>query len=511
MKSTRFLIFFLVSAAFFSVAAYFLYQPTEPIEQKTQSDQASQPAETPTAAKPVLADTLEANLKVPFDGDFDAIVERGYMRVLVPFSKTGYFIDKGAQRGHSYELMSEFGKFLDKTHGRKMRDVKIVLIPTPRSRIFEDLNENRGDLALGNLTITEQRQELVAFSDPLLTDVAEVPVTVDTVTDIKSTDDLSGKTIFVRKSASYFQSLEKLNEKFASEGKEPIQLKIADERLQDEDLLEMVAAGAVPMTIVDQHKSDLWLEVLKGLKTHPDAAVRDDGKIAIALRKNATNLLKETNSYVETVKKGTRLGNIIFKRYLEEASYLKNLKDGGYQQALDKYRDLFEKYGKEYDFDWLLIAAQSYQESKFDPKAHSRAGAVGLMQIKPSTAEGNPINIKGISNDPDRNVEAGVKYLRYLADDYFPGLSSEKANQVFFALAAYNAGPSRFKRLREKAKEKGYDPDKWFGNVEWIVASEIGRQPVDYVGNIYQYYVVFHNERQRQEADAAAKEAAAQD
>lgn len=273
----------------------------------------------------------------------------------------------------------------------------------------------------------------------------------------------------------------------------------------------MVSAGAIPMTIVDQHKADLWLEVLKGLKTHPKAAVRTDGEIAIAVRQNTPNLLKETNGFVETVKKGTRLGNIIFKRYLEEASYLRNMKGEGYEQKLNEYQPLFEKYGKEYKFDWLLIAAQSYQESKFDPKARSRAGAVGLMQIKPSTAEGNPINIRGISADPDKNVHAGVKYLRFLADEYFPGLSAEETDQIFFALAAYNAGPSRFKRMREKAKKQGYDPDKWFGNVEWIVASEIGRQPIDYVGNIYQYYVVFHNERMRREADAAAKKAATQD
>jgi membrane-bound lytic murein transglycosylase MltF len=502
MKSTRALILILICAGVSLTIALYLFLPSTPPTEPSQS--------SPTT-KPVLADKLEAVLKVPFDGDLDAIIDRGYMRVLVPFSKTGYFIDKGTQRGNSYELITEFGKFLEKTHGRKVRDVKIVLIPTPRSSIFTDLSEKRGDLALGNLTITEKRQELVSFSDPILTNVLEVPVTQDTVVDINSPEALSGKTIYVRKSASYFQSLEELNDQLASEGKEIINLEIADERLGDEDLLEMIAAGAIPMTIVDQHMAELWLEILKGLKTHPKAAVRTDGEIAVAARKTAPNLLKEVNGFVQTVKKGTRLGNIIFKRYLQEASYLRNLRDQGYEDDLDKYQALFEKYGKEYDFDWLLIAAQSFQESKFDPKARSRAGAVGLMQIKPSTAEGNPINIKGISADPDKNVQAGVKYLRYLADQYFPGLSSEDANQIFFALAAYNAGPSRFKRLREKAKKQGYDPDKWFGNVEWIVASEIGRQPVDYVGNIYQYYVVFHNERQRRKADAAAKKAAAQE
>lgn len=508
MNRTRTLAFFLIAAGVVLLVGYFFYPFTR---EETPEPEPAPQAQAPEPSENVLADTLESKLREPFEGDFDAIIERGFMRVLVPFSKTGYFIDKGAQRGSSYDLMTEFAKFLEKTHGRKMSDVKLVLIPTSRDNIFTDLSEHRGDLALGNLTITDKRLELANFSDPLLTGVLEVPVTADTVDDINTPEDLSGQTIYVRKSASYFQSLEDLNKKLEDAGKDPIKLEIADERLQDEDLLEMVSAGAIPMTIVDQHKADLWLEVLKGLKSHPKAAVRTDGEIAIAVRQNTPNLLKETNGFVETVKKGTRLGNIIFKRYLEEASYLRNMKGEGYEQKLNEYQPLFEKYGKEYKFDWLLIAAQSYQESKFDPKARSRAGAVGLMQIKPSTAEGNPINIRGISADPDKNVHAGVKYLRFLADEYFPGLSAEETDQIFFALAAYNAGPSRFKRMREKAKKQGYDPDKWFGNVEWIVASEIGRQPIDYVGNIYQYYVVFHNERMRREADAAAKKAATQD
>ena len=233
--------------------------------------------------------------------------------------------------------------------------------------------------------------------------------------------------------------------------------------------------------------------------------MRTDGEIAIAVRKNAPKLLEEINGFAASVKKGTLLGNIIFTKYLQEAEYLRDIRDESYQADLDKFTGLFEKYGKEYDFDWLLIAAQSFQESKFDPKAHSSAGAVGLMQIKPSTAEGKPIGITGIAGDVDKNVHAGVKYLRFIADRYFADLKGDQADQTFFALAAYNAGPSRFEKLREKAKQQGYDPDKWFGNVEWIVAAQIGRQPIEYVGNIYQYYVVFYNATKHGETGAAAK------
>ncbi|MES0882965.1 transglycosylase SLT domain-containing protein [Roseibium sp. SCP14] len=463
------------------------------------------------AAEPKLADNLEENLRSPFTGDFEEIIERGFVRVLIPFSKTGYFIDKGEQRGSTVDIMREFGKFLDKNYGKKTKDLKIVLIPTPRNKLFSDLDEGRGDVSLGNLTITEERQKLADFSLPLLKDVHEVPVTGTDVGEYSSPSDLSGLTIYVRNSASYYESLDALNKQFELEGKTPMDLVLADERLEDEDLMEMVAAGGISTVIVDQHKADLWLEVLDGLKIHPKAAVRTDGEIAIAVRKTAPKLLEEINGFAATVKKGTLLGNIIFKKYLREANYLRNLRDDSYGIELEEYKNLFKKYAEEYKFDWLLIAAQSFQESRFDPKARSRAGAVGLMQIKPSTAEGSPINIRGVTKDTEKNVHAGVKYLRFLADQYFPELSSREANQTFFALAAYNAGPSRFARMREKAKKQGYDPDEWFGNVEWIVASEIGRQPIDYVGNIYQYYVVFHNQIKRTEADAAAKQAAAQE
>jgi len=461
------------------------------------------------AADTALADTLEARLKEPFQGDFDALVKRGYIRALVPFSKTGYFIDKGVQRGIDADLMKEFSKHLDRKHGRKTRDVKLILIPTERENLFTDLVQGRGDIALGDLTVTEDRAKLVAFSVPLRKNVREIPVTAASVADIASPEALSGRTVYVHKSASYAESLDALNQKLARDGKETVKLVFADERLEDEDLLEMTAAGGIPMMITEQFRAELWLDVFDGLKMHPQAALRADGEIAIAVRKNAPGLLKEVDDFAKTVKNGSQLGNIIFRRYLQKAEYLKDLHPASYDANLTKFHATFEKYGREFDFDWLLIAAQSYQESKFDPEARSRAGAVGLMQIKPATAEGPPIDIKGVAADPDKNVQAGVKYLRYLADRYFPDLASDRTVQTFFALAAYNAGPSRFGEIREKAKAQGYDPDKWFGNVEWIVASRIGRQPVDYVGNIYQYYVVFHNGLEQQQADAAARKEAA--
>ncbi|MTI43678.1 membrane-bound lytic murein transglycosylase MltF [Roseibium hamelinense] len=456
------------------------------------------------AIKTGLADALEDKLREPFNGDLDAILERGYLRVLVPFSKTFYFIDNGVQRGTTVDMMDAFAKHLDKHHGKKALDDQLVMIPTPRENLFTDLAEGRGDMALGNLTITPERQDLVAFSVPIYNNVKEVPMTAADAQDIASAAALSGMDVHVRPSSSYYDSLLALNEKLEADGKAPVNIIDVGEVLQDEDLMDMVQAGALGTIIVDQHKGAFWMQILDGLKMHEDAPIRTDGQIAFAVRKDAPDLLKEVSAFAKTVEKGTLLGNIILKRYLTDADYLKKLESGDRQAQYDKLSGLFQKYGLKYDIDWLLVAAQAYQESQYKIDARSSAGAVGLMQIKPSTAAGQPIGIKGVESDPDKNVEAGVKYLRYLADTYFDDLKSDPANQTFFALAAYNAGPSRFDRLRKEAAKSGYDPDKWFGNVEWTVARRISREPVRYVGNIYKYYVAFAKEAERREAVKAA-------
>ncbi len=457
-----------------------------------------------------LADTMKEILKKPFKGDLDEIIERGYLRVLVPFSKTFYFIDDGAQKGLSVDVMTEFGKFMEKKHGKKLKDWQIVFIPTPRAKLFTDLAEGRGDIAAGNLTITPAREKLVDFSDPVVEDAREIPVTASTAEPMKSTAELSGKKVHVRPSASYHESLLSLNAALEKDGKKPVSIVPADEKLEDEDLLELVRSGALQTIIMDEHKAEFWASILDGITLHTEAPVREGAHIAYAVRKSAPGLQADLNAFVKNIRKGTKLGNILLRKYLKENKYISKLDDPKRQERLQAVLNLFQKYGDQYSIDWLLIAAQSYQESQFKQSVRSHAGAVGLMQIKPSTAADRNIGIKGVAKDPDKNVHAGVKYLRFLADQYFPDLKTDPLNQTFFALAAYNAGPSRFERLRKQAKEKGYDPDKWFGNVEWIVMSKISREPVRYVGNIYKYYVVFTDERDRYQDEQKRKNGKAQ-
>jgi membrane-bound lytic murein transglycosylase MltF len=149
---------------------------------------------------------------------------------------------------------------------------------------------------------------------------------------------------------------------------------------------------------------------------------------------------------------------------------------------------LFEKYGEEYALDWLLLSAQAFQESQLKQQTVSHMGAVGVMQVLPSTAKAPPISIFEIQKSADNNIHAGTKYMRYLIDNFFAGDQMDSLNRHLFALAAYNCGPGNVRKLRREAKAKGMNENEWFNSVEILAARHIGVEPVQYVSNIYKYY-----------------------
>ena len=167
--------------------------------------------------------------------------------------------------------------------------------------------------------------------------------------------------------------------------------------------------------------------------------------------------------------------------------------------------EIFRIHGKTYSFDHLMLMAQGYQESQLDQSRRSHRGAVGIMQLLPSTAADKAVNISGIDKDENLNVEAGAKYLRYLADTYIDDPAVTPKNQMLFAFAAYNAGPGNLRKFRAKAKEMGLDPNLWFGNVENAAAAIVGRETVQYVSNIYKYYVAYSLLSEHDAETSAAK------
>ncbi len=423
--------------------------------------------------------------------DLDSMVERRMIRVLVPYSKTFFFFDGVKPKGLSYEAAVGFEKFLNKKLKSKHLRVRVLFIPTARDQLITRLKDGLGDIAIGNLTITENRLKLVDFSDPFLKNVDEILVTGNKVNKIKSLFALAGKEVHVRKSSSYFESLINLNTVLTSSGKAKVKIVEVNDNLEDEDLLEMVNAGLVPGIITDAHKGKFWAGVFPNIVLHPEIKVNSGGRIAWAVRKNNPNLKKVINEFVAKNKKGTLTGNVIFNRYLKDTKYITNAMHGEEIKRFNQTIEFFKKYGHDYNFDHLMLAALAYQESRLDQNVKSHAGAVGVMQILPSTAKDKNVNIPDIEKI-EPNIHAGTKYLRFMADRYFGEESDiDPFNRAFFSFASYNAGPAKVARMRKEAEKMGFDPNIWFNNVEVVAAKRIGRETVQYVSNILKYYVAY--------------------
>jgi len=443
-------------------------------------------------AGPTLAQDVKSILKLDqaWSGDFDGMVERHLIRALVPYSKTFYFLDGADQRGLEYELLKEFEKYVNTELKKRHLKVRMLFIPTKRDRLLPNLAKGLGDIAAGNLTITPERLKQVDFSDPYFKGVNEILVTGPAMSQIKTVEDLSGKEIHVRSSSSYYASLQSINAKFKKAGKKPMKLVLADEYLEDEDLLEMMNANLIPMIIIDSHKGEFWKQIFKALTLHPNIKVREGGQIAWAVRKKSPKLKEVINGFMKKHRKGTLMGNVLFKRYLKNTKWVQNALA---EEEMERFKDavqLFKKYAGRYDFDWLVVAALAYQESRIDQSKRSPTGAIGVMQLLPSTAADPNVGIHNIEK-MENNIHAGVKYLRFINDRYYEREPMDILNKRAFALASYNAGPAKVAELRKEAREMGLDPNVWFRNVEIVAAKRIGRETVQYVSNIYKYYVAY--------------------
>ena len=455
----------------------------------------------PAAPEPSRAE-LAKQAAQGWTGDLDGMLERRIIRVLCPASPMFYAASPDGATGMSFEVFRAFEEKLNK--GRGALRVHIVFVPTSRDRLLSGLVDGQGDVAVGNLTITESRLQQVDFTDPVLTGVDEYVVTGPTSPQLSSLDDLAGKEVVVRGSSSYAESLKRLSDRLVASGKPPITVTPADENLQDEDLLEMVGAGLYPLTVIDGHIGDFWAQVFEKMTVRHDLALGTGGDIAWAIRKQSPKLAAELNAFIAENGKGKMLGNMIMQKYLKDTKWVRNANDREELAKFTRLQGYFEKYGEEYDLEWLLVAAQGYQESHLDQSVRSPVGAVGVMQVLPSTAADKAVGIPNVEASEENNIHAGAKYLRYMINENFNDPSLDRVNAMLFALAAYNAGPARMPRFRKEAAERGLDPNKWFYNVELIVAEEVGRETVQYVSNIYKYYVTY----KRYVEQGAARDAA---
>ena len=438
----------------------------------------------------------------PFTDDFEAMVKRRVIRVAVTFNRTHYFIDQGQERGITFESLKSFENDLNTDLKTGNLKVHVVIVPMSRDQLYPALASGKVDMVAAMVTVTPEREKLAAFSEPTRSNVSEVVVTGPGAPPIASVDDLAGQEVFVRKGSIYDESLVRLNTELQARGKPAVIITVAPDPLEDDDILEMVNAGLVPITVVDDYLAEFWRQVFTDIKVHPQVTVRSGGNLAVAFRKENPRLREVVNTWIRKHGKGDAFRNVIERRYLQSVKYAKNAAADAERRKLQAVVQLFKKYGAQYNIDYLLMAAQGYQESTLDQSVKSPVGAIGVMQVMPPT--GRELKVGDIS-EIEPNIHAGVKYMRFMMDEYYKDEPMDDLNKGLMTFASYNAGPGRVRQLRREAEKRGLNPNMWFGNVERVASERIGRETVTYVSNIYKYYITYRLLTEQQARRDAAK------
>jgi membrane-bound lytic murein transglycosylase MltF len=428
----------------------------------------------------------------PWTGDFDRMLERRMIRVYAPFSRSLYFNDKGRERGIAVELVRDWERYINIKYAKQLgkRPLTIYVAPATRDKLLPDLVAGLADVSIGNLTVTDERLKQADFvpGDEGRRTISEFVVTGPKSPELKSLDDLSGKTVHVRKASSYYESLTALNEQFKRDGKPEVRLVLVPDSLEDEDMMQMLDAGLIQLIVVDDWKAHMWSVVLPNVKVRSDLVLRADAKTGWAIRKDSPKLKAAIDDFFRNWAMKQGVADYRMNSYMKRVRELKDPTAGADYKRFQQTLALFEKYGKKYDFDPLMLAAQGYQESQLNQNAKSAVGAIGVMQLMPATGEQMKV---GDIHVTESNIHAGAKYMDQLMTQYFSDASFSEGNRPLFAFASYNCGPGNVAKARKEAVKRGLDPDKWFNNVEIVIAKQVGTETTTYVRNIYKYYVAY--------------------
>ena len=447
--------------------------------------------------------SFDVDLK-EWKGDFDGMLQRRLVRIYVPYSRTLYFIDKGRERGIAADLLRSFERWVNRKYAKQTdnRPITIVAVVATRDELLADLLGGSADIAVGNIKVIPELQKHVDFvADDKATSV-EVLATGPASPKIASVDDLSGKTVHVRKVSSYHLSLQGLNQRLKAAGKPEARLVLVPDALEDEDMLEMLNAGLLPAIVVDDWKAKMWAQVLPKVKVREDIQLRPRTRLGWAIRKGSPRLAAELNEFYAWYAKQAGGATRLVSYYMERTKALRNAAADADEKRFRVLEGYFREYGTKYGFDPLMLAAQGYQESALRQDAKSPVGAIGVMQIMPATArEMNVGDIRRV----EPNIHAGAKFMDQLMTNYFKGAKFDEQNRTLFAFASYNAGPGNIQKMRTEAEQRKLDPDQWLNNVEVVTADRIGLETTTYVRNIFKYYAAYKLASEAEEEAASLK------
>ena len=474
---------------------------------KPEAEQAPPPEEAVAPLPPAELETelpasLRETLLKPDTGDLASLVQRRVVRIGVTFNRTFYFVDRGKPRGIAYEYGQLMQERLNKHYRTdNSNKIHVMFLPLARHMLLPALVHGKVDLVAAQIPVTPELQQHVAFSDPTRVSVRKILVTAPGDSTISTLEDLAGKEVFAREFGGYAQSLRVRTETFPSQGQLPVVIREPSPNLEDDDLLEMVNAGLIPAVVVDDYLAVFWKKVFRYMNLHERIVLDTGGTLAVAVRKSNPHLLAALNTFMGRYGLSTAFGDRIERQYLVNATYAKSATSVQERKAFQRVVALFRKYSDRYQMDFLLMAAQGYQESGLNQDARSPVGAIGVMQIMPET--GRILKVGDITK-VEPNIHAGVKHMRSLMNTFFADEPMDDLNKALFTFAAYNAGGGRVRQLREEAEQRGLNPNLWFGNVEQIASERIGRETVTYVANIFKYYVAYRLVLEETERRAAA-------
>ncbi|MFO6422549.1 transglycosylase SLT domain-containing protein [Motilimonas sp. KMU-193] len=422
-----------------------------------------------------------------FTGDLTEIKQRRVLRALVSYNKTDFFIRKGTILGLQTELLQQLENQLNQGIKKEIDKTKIKFIPVPFEQLIPALNEGKGDFIAAFLSNTSDRQKQISFVDSLLTQVNEVLVTNKSIAPINRLEQLAGLTIHVLQHSSYTEHLNTINRILAKQDLPAIKIIEANRYLTSEDLIEMLAGDMIQAVVVDDYKAKLWTQVFPELMIHTEQPISVNNHIGWATRQNNPELNQFLSQFVSKhAQQGTLLGNTLFNRYYKDIKWAKAAP--AMPDLSDPIYLAFQQAAETNQLDVIALIAQAYQESKFNNTLVSHRGAVGIMQVLPSTAK--EMQVKDYRS-LEGNIRAAARYMHWIDKHYLADKNLTPDNHQAMLWAAYNAGPNKLNKMLKRAQEMGLDDTVWFGQVEIAAALETGRETVQYVANNYKYYLAY--------------------
>lgn len=463
---------------------------------------AALPAARAPAQAPVDDDTLppatgeEILLRInePWKGDLDGIRARGTIRILTTYNRTNFFVEHGQGRGLEFEATQRFGAWFadrrtpDAARGGPAMPLRVVYVPVPREELIPALVAGRGDMIAAGMTVTEDRARQVLFTSPYIRRVDEVVVRHKDAPPVETIEDLAGRTLLLTRGTSYVANAQALSARLVAAGRPAIRIIEAPPFLETEDVLELVNAGTVRYTVADDHLAEVWDKLLPDIVVQHGVHLVSGGSIAWAVQPGAIALKAAVDAFLGTLLADRATAMTIYRRYFENVTFIRNPFGPTERDRTRQLAPFFRTVADQAGFDFLLMMAQGFQESRLDAAARSPVGARGVMQLMPAT--GAEMGARDL-HDAEQNITAGVRYMKRLRESYFNDPAIPPLEQIKFALAGYNAGPNRINRLRQEAAAEGLDPNQWFGHVERVVQRRVGSEPVRYVANIFSVYAMY--------------------